>query len=305
MHEPEPRDQHQPRMRNRLTGDIQTPRRPRAVAGQRAAAKRARQPERGDDHDASAAAANSTAANSTAANSTTAPAAVATLAEPSENGESEAHGESRGASVSEAEYESEPEPEAEAAAAVTESKASRETAERPRRLQISGPRRAVVTAVLSVGVATVLAAATILGVQYRDAVRTDHARTAAVAAAEKAAPVIFSYDYRHLDQDFAKAEALLTGSFRDQYAKTTQTVVKPTALQYQGVVQALVAKPSDGGAPAVSVVSASPDQVVVLAFIDQSTTSTRVSGTKVDQNRVLLTLTHTAQGWLVSAVNAL
>ena len=293
MHEPEPRDQHQPRMRNRLTGDIQMPRRPRAVAGQRAAAKRARQPERGDDHDASVAAANSTAATT----------AVATLAEPSENVESEAHGELRAASVSEAEYESGPE--ADADAAVTGSTTSREPAERPRRLRTSGPRRAVVTAVLAVGVVAVLAAATILGVQYRDAVRTDHARTAAVAAAEKAAPVIFSYDYRHLDQDFAKAEALLTGSFRDQYAKTTQTVVKPTALQYQGVVQALVAKPSDGGAPAVSVVSASPDQVVVLAFIDQSTTSTRVSGTKVDQNRVLLTLTHTAQGWLVSAVNAL
>lgn len=289
MHEPEPRDQPQPRMRNRLTGDIQTPRRPRAVAGQRAAAKRARQPERGGDHDASVASANLTAAT----------AAVATLAEPSENLEPDAHGDSRAVSV--AEYESGPD----ADAAVTGSKTSRETAERPRRLQISGPRRAVVTAVLAVGVVAVLAAATILGVQYRDAVRTDHARTAAVAAAEKAAPVIFSYDYRHLDQDFAKAEALLTGSFRDQYAKTTQTVVKPTALQYQGVVQALVAKPSDGGAPAVSVVSASPDQVVVLAFIDQSTTSTRVSGTKVDQNRVLLTLTHTAQGWLVSAVNAL
>lgn len=295
MHEPEPRDQHQPRMRNRLTGDIQMPRRPRAVAGQRAAAKRARQPERGDDHDASVAAANSTAATT----------AVATLAEPSENVESEAHGEPRAASVSEAEYESGPEAEADADAAVTGSKTSRGPAERPRRLRTSGPRRAVVTAVLAVGVVAVLAAATILGVQYRDAVRTDHARTAAVAAAEKAAPVIFSYDYRHLDQDFAKAEALLTGSFRDQYAKTTQTVVKPTALQYQGVVQALIAKPSDGGAPAVSVVSASPDQVVVLAFINQSTTSTRVSGTKVDQNRVLLTLTDTAQGWLVSAVNAL
>jgi Mce-associated membrane protein len=145
----------------------------------------------------------------------------------------------------------------------------------------------------------------ILGLQYRDAVRTDNARTAAMAAAEKAAPVIFSYDYRHLDQDFAKAEALLTGSFRDQYAKTTQTVVKPTALQYQGVVQAVVAKPANGGAPAVSVVSASPDQVVVLAFIDQSTTSTRVNGTQVDQNRVLLTLTNTPKGWLVSGVDAL
>ncbi|HZU56777.1 MAG TPA: hypothetical protein VFA06_12975 [Actinocrinis sp.] len=300
MQEPEPRDQPQPRTRNRLTGDVQTPRRPRPVAGQRAAAKRARQPERGDEQAASGLAANSTATTATA---------VATLAEPPENVEAEPRAESRvaanrartSASGSEAEHESGLESEADAA--VTGPK-PRKTA-RPRRLRISGPRRAVVTAVLAVGVVAVLAVATILGIQYRDAQRTDQARAAAVAAAEKAAPVIFSYDYRHLDQDFAKAEALLTGTFRDQYAKTTQTVVKPTALQYQGVVKAVVAKPSDGGAPAVSVVSASPDQVVILAFIDQSTTSTRVTGTKVDQNRVLLTLTDTPQGWLVSAVNAL
>jgi Mce-associated membrane protein len=301
MQEPEPRDQPQPRTRNRLTGDVQTPRRPRPVAGQRAAAKRARQPERGDEQAASGLAANSTATTATA---------VATLAEPPENVEAEPRAESRSAanrartseSESEAEHESGLESAADAAA--TESK-PRKTTAHPRRLRIPGPRRAVVTAVLAVGVVAVLAVATILGIQYRDAQRTDQARAAAVAAAEKAAPVIFSYDYRHLDQDFAKAEALLTGTFRDQYAKTTQTVVKPTALQYQGVVKAVVAKPSDGGAPAVSVVSASPDQVVILAFIDQSTTSTRVTGTKVDQNRVLLTLTDTPQGWLVSAVNAL
>ncbi len=287
MSEPQPREQqpqqpsaqqpqHQNRTRNRLSADTQTSRRPRAVAGQRAAAKRAAQsPPRPRP------ALDETSAPSASASTTT-------LVDPPE--------------AIEPDVETAPEATADASAS-TPSPDSPEP--KPERRPRSTARRAIVTAILAVAVLAVLVTGAILGLQYRDAVRTDNARTAAMAAAEKAAPVIFSYDYRHLDQDFAKAEALLTGSFRDQYAKTTQTVVKPTALQYQGVVQAVVAKPANGGAPAVSVVSASPDQVVVLAFIDQSTTSTRVNGTQVDQNRVLLTLTNTPKGWLVSGVDAL
>jgi Mce-associated membrane protein len=271
-------NQNQNRTRNRLSADIQTPRRPRAVAGQRAAAKRASQspprPRTGPEAPAPAAPSSS----------------ATTLVDPPKSLAPDLEPESDSAPTLEATT-SAPAPES----------SKPKPASRPR----STGRRAVVTAVLAVAVLAVLVIGAILGLQYRNATRTDDARTAAMAAAEKAAPVIFSYDYRHLDQDFAKAEAFLTGSFRDQYSKTTQTVVKPTALQYKGVVTAVVAKPTGGGASAVSVVSASPDQVVVLAFIDQSTTSTRVNGTQVDQNRVLLTLTDTPRGWLVSAVDAL
>jgi len=150
-----------------------------------------------------------------------------------------------------------------------------------------------------------LVSVTALGLQYRDAERTRKAEVAALAAAQKATPVILSYDYRHLGQDFAAASGFLTGPFRDQYAKTTETVVKPTALQYQGVVQATVAEPPGGGAPAASVVSASPDHVVVLLFVNQVTTSTRVSGPHLDLNRVRLTLDHTTAGWKVSAIDAI
>lgn len=273
--------QHQSRTRNRLAADAQIPRRPRAVAGQRAAAKRDRQPVQRDRtgqpaepvHDDPSAPVADPAAGQ-----------APTPPDPAKNDESDES----------VETEPEPEPARDAAAPAT-----------PATPPVRPLRRAVVTAALALALLAVLAAGAVLTIQYRDATRTDQARSAAIAAAERAAPVIFSYDYRHLDQDFATAEALLTGPFHDQYATTTQKVVKPAALQYQGVVKAVVAKPADGGAPAVSVISASPDQVVVLAFINQSTTSTRVTGTQVDQNRVMLTFTHTPQGWLVSAVDAL
>jgi Mce-associated membrane protein len=126
-----------------------------------------------------------------------------------------------------------------------------------------------------------------------------------LAAAQKAAPVILSYDYRHLDRDFAAANGHLTGSFRDKYRKTTSKVVMPTAKKYRGVVKATVAKPPSGNAPAASVVSASPDRVVVLLFMNQLTKSAQISGPRLDLNRVRMTLVRASDEWKVSAVDAL
>ncbi|MFF2507111.1 hypothetical protein ACFVTY_27610 [Streptomyces sp. NPDC058067] len=150
-----------------------------------------------------------------------------------------------------------------------------------------------------------LAAVAVLGWRYREGARADEARGQALTAARQAAPVILSYDYRHLDRDFSAARAQLTGHFRDQYGRTTATVVGPTARKYHGVVRATVARPTGGGSPAASVVSASADRAVILLFVNQVTTSTQVQGSRVDLNRVRMTLTRTAGGWKVSAVDAL
>ncbi|MFB6958221.1 hypothetical protein ACFCYB_14530 [Streptomyces sp. NPDC056309] len=165
--------------------------------------------------------------------------------------------------------------------------------------------RSVLTAVLGVVLVAVLVAAAVLGWQYRQGRQAEQARDEALAAARKAAPVVLSYDYRHLDRDFSRARALLTGHFRDQYGKTTKAVVAPTATKYHGVVKATVATPTDGGAPAVSVVSATTDRAVVLLFVNQVTRSTQAPEPRLDLNRVRMTLTRTSGGWKVSRVDAL
>ena len=104
-------------------------------------------------------------------------------------------------------------------------------------------RSGIPGAVLAVLVLAGLIATALLAPEYYDAERTRQARTSALAAAQKAAPVILSYDYRHLDRDFEAARGHLTGSFVDKYRKTTSTVVEPTAKKYKGVVKATVAKP--------------------------------------------------------------
>ena len=152
---------------------------------------------------------------------------------------------------------------------------------------------------------TALVVAAVLGWQYRQGRQAEQARGEALAAARKAAPVVLSYDYRHLDRDFARARDLLTGHFRDQYGRTTKTVVAPTATTYHAVVKATVATPSDGATPAASVVSAAPEKAVVLLFVNQVTQSTQVPEPRLDLNRVRLTLTRTSYGWKVSGVDAL
>jgi len=164
--------------------------------------------------------------------------------------------------------------------------------------------RRLLTSALCVLLVAGLVAVAVLGWRYREGVRAEQARGQALAAARQAAPVVLSYDYRHLDRDFAAARARLTGHFRDEYRKTTTTVVGPTARKYHGVVKATVSAPT-GGSPAASVISASADRAVVLLFVNQVTTSTQVSGSRVDLNRVRMTLTRMSDGWKVSGVDAL
>jgi Mce-associated membrane protein len=53
------------------------------------------------------------------------------------------------------------------------------------------------------------------------------------------------------------------------------------------------------------VVSASPEKVVVLLFMNQVTKSSKLSQPRVDLNRVRMTLVRVGGGWKVSAVDAL
>ncbi|MFC8919172.1 hypothetical protein ACFT5C_25755 [Streptomyces sp. NPDC057116] len=168
-----------------------------------------------------------------------------------------------------------------------------------------GRRRGVLCAALALLAVLGLVAAAVLALQYRDGRAAERARAEAAAAARRAAPVVLSYDHRRLDRDFAAARAHLTGAFREEYRRTTTSVVGPTARKYRGVVRASVVAPPGGGDPAVSVVSASPDRAVVLLFVNQVTTSTQVPGLRVDLNRVRMTLARTGAGWKVSAVDAL
>jgi len=122
-------------------------------------------------------------------------------------------------------------------------------------------------------------------------------RSDALAAARAHAQTILSFDHRTLDADCARAGRVLARTFKSEYGETTDTVVRPSAEQYKVVVKAEVT--------AASVVRASENRVVVLLYVDQTTTSTRLEGPKVDLNRVRMTLVENDGNWLVSELDAL
>ncbi|MFD2082296.1 Mce-associated membrane protein [Actinopolymorpha cephalotaxi] len=158
-------------------------------------------------------------------------------------------------------------------------------------------RRTWPVAVLAGTVAVVLAATAALGYRAKVAGEVESARTGASGAARTAAQVVLGYDYRHLDADFGRSRALLTGDFRDKYTQTATSLVRPTATQTHAVVVAEVRS--------VSVVSATPDQVVTLLYVNQTTTSNRAAEPRTDLNRVRMTMRRVGDRWLVSGMKGL
>jgi Mce-associated membrane protein len=125
------------------------------------------------------------------------------------------------------------------------------------------------------------------------------ARTA-LAAARSAAHEILSYDYRNISTDISHAESLTTGAFAQQYASTAKRLLSE-AKQERTIVQATVGS--------AGVVSATPQNVVALLFVDQATVRQAAGQasptTRIDQSRVRMTMTLTRGHWLVSQLDAL
>ncbi len=124
------------------------------------------------------------------------------------------------------------------------------------------------------------------------------------AAAASSAGVIvekmLAYDYKNFDRHTTEVSALLTGSFKNEFIQAATIRLRPLAVQNQAVV---LAKASE-----VSVMSA-PDLdgnvcVKILAFVDQTTTSAKLTRPQIDQNRVILTMVQVDGHWLVSKVEA-
>jgi Mce-associated membrane protein len=149
---------------------------------------------------------------------------------------------------------------------------------------------------LAVVVLVVAAAVGALWLQTDRSGRREADSRAALTAATNAAQVIFSYDYRTFDAGVAKAKPYLTGPFAKEYADTTASL-KATASQEQAVVQAQVS--------AASVVESAGDHVDLLLYLNQYRRNTNISGEKVDQNRVVLTLVRVGGEWKVSAASAI
>jgi Mce-associated membrane protein len=116
----------------------------------------------------------------------------------------------------------------------------------------------------------------------------------ALAAATSGVATVLSYNYAHLDADFARAESLLTPKFRKNYDNTTAKGVKPLAAQYKAVSTAAVTS--------AGLVQAGADKVVLLVFVDQTVTNSQVAAPRLDRSRIRVTMVKRGDRWLIDGL---
>lgn len=161
-----------------------------------------------------------------------------------------------------------------------------------RAVRAGGERPGQVRLVLAVFVVVLAVGAGLLWWQDQRHDAVEQAREEATAAAAGHLVAALSYDYRSFDSDVERARLGLTGTFLDDFSRLMNSVVAPAARDQQIVTAATVVRSA--------IVSAEPERVVVLAFVNQTTTSARATGSEVSGSRVRLTLVEVDGRWLTS-----
>ena len=157
------------------------------------------------------------------------------------------------------------------------------------------PRRRVelLLVVLAVVVATAAGAAAWRVDQLED---RDSAARDAVAAVRERVPLLLSYRYATLEEDLDTALDQTTGAFTDEYGDLIDEVVRTAATQRRIITEANV-----NAAGLVSVDS--DEEVVVLVFLTQSTTSRSSPDPVVSGSRVEVTMRRVGSAWLVAGLD--
>lgn len=138
--------------------------------------------------------------------------------------------------------------------------------------------------------------ATVLFVTRADPGERPRAASAATATARSTLEQILSYNYSTMAQQLPASQALLTGTFRQEFGETMTKTIVPLAEKDKTVVKARVYE--------AGVMKQSGNSVTVQAFVNQARTSDTQKEPSIDQNRVIATMTKSGDRWLVSALKA-
>ena len=214
------------------------------------------------------------------------------------------------------EPEPEPEPEAEPEPEVepVETPADAEPAEEPDAapadtptvstgpLAVLGRLPDVLIALIAALAVASLVLAGFLAIRIQHRVDDANAGPEASASAERALKQAFSFDYRHMEADRDRAVRYMTPSYKKEYLKSFNDL--------------LIAGPDGGPGPAVKtkavvtadvldtgIVDSERDRVRVVAFMNQSSVKGD-AGPTILQNRVVVTMVHRGDDWLIDQVKS-
>lgn len=122
------------------------------------------------------------------------------------------------------------------------------------------------------------------------------ARTSALAVARTDAVQLASYDYRHLDRDFAIVAGNTTSSFRRSFTQSSDAL-KSTLLKFKATATASVVS--------AGLVSASTSKAVALVLLDQRIANSTQKAPTTDRSQVEITLVSSGGRWLIDQVTLL
>lgn len=149
-------------------------------------------------------------------------------------------------------------------------------------------------AALLLAALTVAAAATavVLVLAARRAEAITDARFDAVAQARQRVARILTYSADTIDDDIERAREYTAGAFAEYYVPFARRAIAP-AVRKEGTSSVAVVSRA-------AAVSATPDTVVVVVFIDQRTAGKTAPQPRTTSSTARVTMTKVAGQWLIS-----
>lgn len=170
------------------------------------------------------------------------------------------------------------------------------------RISLAAGRVPPVAKILTVGilVAAIIACGVIGGLkakQASDATTTKQNEAAATAAAKTDIGQILSYSYKTQKQDVAEGLSESTGQFKGQFTTTLEPVLQSSDMTKQQIVNKALT-------PVAAPLRSSGDQVVVMVFLVQQTTSKSNPKGQTSSSEILATMQKVNGKWLVEEFEA-
>ena len=142
-------------------------------------------------------------------------------------------------------------------------------------------------------IAGLLAATGVLGWMVFQQRQLNEVRDEAQRAAVSYAQVLTSIDSAKVDDNFKQVLDGATGEFKDMYSQSSvelrQLLVENKATAHGVVIESAVQ-------------SASKDKAVVLLFVDQSVSNTKLPDPRIDRSRMKMTMEKVDGAWRASKV---
>lgn len=163
------------------------------------------------------------------------------------------------------------------------------------RIVPSGRPRTVLAAVAVVLVLGFATATGLLASWTMSTVDAEGSGAQAMAAALDLTPKLLNYDYRTIDADIARAKSVTTGDYWAQNGLAD--TLKPAVVAQEASTQTVVR--------AAGTADARPGHVVVLVFVNQTTTGKGLSAPRVDSRVARVTIDRVDGKWLLAGFEPL